>query len=119
MKIFKIYACAYGTYWEFDVDCPYGWHGSGCYDVEYECYQEASFDVAANSLEKALELIEKKFEEYQGGTYSYTVHSVYYDPESVDEQDDEEGAETEEVFDWHYEDPVNGSELPEEYSKEI
>lgn len=119
MKIYKIYACAYGTFWEYDVNCPPGWYGSGCYDVEVECIQEASFDIAANGLEKAVELTGKMFEEYQGSDWSYDVHAVYYDPDAVEVKDDPDDGETEEVFDFEYQIPENGSDVPEEYSKEI
>ena len=119
MKIYKIYACAFGSVWEYDVNCPPGWFGSGVYDVEYECYQEASFDVAANTLERAPELVAEKFCGYQGSEWSYDVHSVYYDPNAVEEKEDPDDGETEEVFDWEYENPEVSDDFPKEYSKEI
>ena len=117
MKIYKIYACAFGTYLEADVDCPLDWRGSGCYDVEHELYQEATFEVAALSLENALKMVCDKFNKYQG-EWSYSVYSVFYNPNAVEENDGPDG-ETEEIVDWYYETPVVDTDFPEEYSKEI
>ena len=119
MKIFKIYACAYGTFWVKDVNCPPYCRGSGCYDEVYGCYQEATFDVAAKTLENALRLVDEQFGKSQGHDWSYSVESVYYDPKAVEEKDDPDDGDTEEVFDWNYEEPVNGADVPKEYANEI
>lgn len=117
--IYKIETCAFGTFWEQDVDCPPYWRGSGCYDEEYECIQEATFEVAADTLDEALKLIGDVFEKYNT-RYDYTLYSIYYDPDAVTEKEDEDDGNAE-VFDYNYSEPVNGKsvEVPERYSKEI
>lgn len=119
MKIYNIDTCAFGHFWVEDVNCPLYWMGSGCYDEEYECYQEATFDVAADTLDEALKLIGAVFEKYNT-RYDYTLDSLFYDADTVKEKDDEED-EHAEVFDYYYSEPVNGEsiEVPERYSKEI
>ena len=117
--IYKIETCAFGTFWVQDVDCPPYWRGSGCYDEEFECYQEATFEVAADTLDEALKLIGCVFEKYNP-KYDYTLYSIYYDPDTVTEKDDEEDGHAE-VFDYNYSEPVEGKsvKVPERYSKEI
>lgn len=117
--IYKIETCAFGTFWVQDVDCPLYWRGSGCYDEEYECIQEATFEVAADTLDEALKLIGGVFEKYNT-KFDYTLCSIYYDPDTVTEKDDEDDGNAE-VFDYYYSEPVNGEsvEVPERYSKEI
>ena len=117
--IYKIETCAFGTFWVQDVNAPLYWIGSGCYDVEYECYQEATFDVAADSLNDALKMIYDSFEKLNT-QYDYNLYSVYYDPNTVEEKDDEDDGNAE-VFDYNFSEPVNGEsvEIPERFSKEI
>ena len=117
--IYHIETCGVGHFWEEDVDCPLFWRGSGCYDVEYECYQEVDFSVVADTLEEALKLIGEVFEKYNKG-YSYTLDGILYDPDTVEEKPDEEDGRSE-VFDYNYSEPVNGEsiEVPERYSEEI
>ena len=117
--IYKIETCAFGTFWVQDVDCPSYWRGSGCYDEEYECIQEVTFDVAADTLDEALKLIGGVFEKYNT-RYDYTLYSIYYDPDTVTEKEDEDDGHAE-VFDYNYFEPVNGKsvEVPERYSKGI
>ena len=117
--IYKIETCAFGTFWVQDVDCPPYWRGSGYYDEEFECYQEATFEVAADTLDEALKLIGGVFEKYNT-KYDYTLYSIYYDPDTVTEKDDEEDGHAE-VFDYNYSEPVEGKsvKVPERYSKEI
>ena len=114
--IYKIETCALGHYWEKDVNCPPSWRGSGCYDEEVECSQEATFDVAADTLEEALKLIGEVFEKYNKG-YSYTLDSLLYDADTVEEKDDDEDGHAE-VFDYNYSKP-ECVEVPERYSEEI
>ena len=119
MKIFSIETCAFGTYWAQDVDCPISWRGSGCYDVEYECVQEATFEVAAETLGDALKLISGVFEKYNTN-YDYTLYSIYYDPNTVTEKEDEDDGKAE-VFDYNYSEPECGEskQVPERYSEDI
>lgn len=118
MKIYKINAAAFGSYWEQDVNCPPGWRGSGCYDVEIECAQEATFEVVAKSLVNALKLVEDFFEKDQGD-YSYNVQAVYYDTETVETRDDDWDGKTEEVIDWDFKKPEDHGRIENEYSCEI
>ena len=117
--IYKIETCAFGTFWVKDVDCPPYWRGSGCYDEEYECVQEATFEVAADTLDEALKLIGGVFEKYNR-RYDYTLDSLFYDADTVEEKDDEEDGYSE-VFDYYYSEPDTGKsvEVPERYSEEI
>ena len=118
-NIYHIETCGCGHFWEEDVDCPMEWLGSGCYDVEYMCIQEATFDVAADTLEEALKLISQAFEKCNT-KYSYELDCILYDPATVEEKPDEDG-EYSEVFDYEYSEPECAEEIeaPERYSKEI
>ena len=117
--IYNIETCAFGHFWVKDVNCPPYWRGSGCYDEEYGCYQEATFDVTADTLDEALKLIGNVFEKYNT-RYDYTLDGLFYDTDTVEVKDDEEDGHAE-VFDYYYSEPVNGEsvEIPERYSKEI
>lgn len=117
MKIFGIEACAEGSYWEYDVNCPPGWYGSGCYDVEVECYQEVFFKVAAETLDDALQMILDQFKNCHGD-YANSIDSVFYNTASVTEEDDEEGGDSE-IFDYEISEPVGRPDAPKEYNAEI
>jgi len=117
MKIFDIYTCAEGTYWLSDVNCPSYWVGSGCYDVEVECYQEVHFKVAAETLDDALQMILEEFDDCHGN-YSNSIDSVFYDTNAVEEKEDEEGGDAE-IIDFEYEEPINKADAPKEYNAEI
>lgn len=118
MKIYKINALATGYYTVPDVDCPPGWMGSGCYDVDVDCYQEATFSIAANTLEEALDLLDKKFTDFQGHNWSFNVENIYYNPYTVVDEEDKDGGEPE-ILDYDYEKPVDDDKLPTEYEHEI
>lgn len=79
MKQYTIEAVAYGTLWERDVNCPPGWRGSGCYDVEYTTCCEAWFKICARSLDEAVKEIPKMYiwKDYD---------SFFYDPDTVTEE---------------------------------
>ena len=117
MKIFDIDACAEGTYTLFDVNCPPGWYGSGCYDVEVECYQEIHFTVAAETLDDALQMILDGFEDCHGD-YANSVDKIYYNTNSVQEKDDEEDGDAE-IIDYERQEPVDKPDAPKEYNAEI
>ena len=118
MKTYTIEVCAFGTFWEADVNCPPGWYGSGCYDVEYELHQEADFLVVADSLENALKLIDEKFRKFQGDEYSYTVTQVCYNPDSIEVREADDDDSDEEIIDYYYFTPEEGLDGYENY-KEI
>jgi len=117
MKIFEIDACAEGTYTAFDVNCPSYWRGSGCYDVEVECYQEVHFKVAAETLDDALQMILDSFEDCHGD-YFNSIDSVFYNTATVTEREDEEGGDAE-IIDYERYEPVDKPDAPKEYNAEI
>lgn len=119
MKIFKIEVAAIGSYWELDVNAPYGWHGSGVYDVEHECWQEATFSVAAETLEQATAMISSSYEKCNRD-WSNSADAIYYDPNTIEETEDNDGGGAE-IVDYHFREPKNGTDtaVPARYSKEI
>ncbi len=108
MKNFVIDAVVCGSYWEYDVDCPLEWRGSGCYDVLHEFWQMATFKVVAKTLDKALSIIVEHFDGNNG---------IYYDPSTVKiseaGENDEEGDIESDI-----DEPVEKEEFPERYSEE-
>ena len=117
MKIYDIDACAEGTYWVYDVNCPPGWRGSGCYEVEVECYQEIHFTVAAETLDDALQMVFDAFEDCHGD-YSNSSDRVVYNTDTVTEKEDEEGGDAE-IIDYERYEPVDKPDAPKEYNAEI
>lgn len=72
MRLFKIEAVATGHYWERDVNCPSYWRGSGVYDVSHPCWQEVGIEIAAESNEEALEVLDS----YESMEYAYNVEEM-------------------------------------------
>lgn len=119
MRLFDICVVSFGSYYAGESpDCPWEWRGSGCYDVYVECWQEAAFSVAANSLEEALSLISDNYEK-MNREYCNSCDALYYDPDSVVEYPDEEGGDGPEIFECHFNEPVDGENAPLCYSKEV
>ena len=114
MKTYTIDVCAFGSVWEQDVDCPLEWRGSGCYDVQHECYQEAKFTVWANSLGNALKMIRDEYEQ-RDREWCINPTKFKYDPATVKETDCEDDGE-EEIFDSEFDVPKEGTECPERYT---
>lgn len=117
MKIFDIDACARGSYTEFDVNCPPGWFGSGCYDVEVECHQEVHFTVAAETVDEAVGMILDQFGNCHGD-YCNSTDDVFYDTESVVESEDN-GEGGPEILEYEPKEPVDGYDMPDRYNAEI
>ncbi len=115
MKNYHIEACAGGSVWEYDVNCPWGWRGSGCYDVEHECYQKGEFAVCAESLEKALELVRDAWEKVNH--YAIDNHSYFYDPDTVEIEEAEDG-DVAEVYEEWFGEPEEAY-VPERYKEEF
>ena len=115
MKLYRIEVAAFGVYWEYDVNAPLDWIGSGVYDVEHEFHQEAWFEVAAPTLKDALALVGREFAKHSD---FHTFDSVWYDPYSVSVVSNEDGEEAPFLADWEYSEPVEG-DGPKRYSKEI
>jgi len=80
MKRFTIDICAYGSAWERDVNCPPGWRGSGCYDVEYTTRREGWIKIGARNLDEAIKEIPK-------ATVMRDYDVIFYDPSTVIEED--------------------------------
>jgi len=111
MKIFDIDVAASGSYWDQYV------YGMGYEEVEIECNQEATFTVASDTLDDALKLIEKEFDEHDH-SWSFDRRQFFYDPETVEEREDEDGGDAE-ILDYSYKEPTNGYECHKRYSKEF
>lgn len=112
--IYSIELLAIGTYTKIDLSDK-----SGCSDVDVDCWQEATFKVAAEDLASALRLI---FLEYDKLNRDWTVScdTLYYDPDTVvEEEDDSDG---EEILDYHFNVPKDGygaTDAPSRYSIEV
>jgi hypothetical protein len=119
-KLYSIDVCTVGTFTVHDVDCPSYWRGSGVYDVDYDAYREGTIHVAACSLERALKVASKWFFA-QNPDWCNSIDTVYYNPDSVVEKDDEEGGTYEEVFDYEFDEPVTARslEIPACYTSEL
>lgn len=119
-KLYSIDVCAVGTFTVHDVDCPSYWRGSGVYDVDYDAYREGTIHISANSLDRALKVASKWFFA-QNPDWCNSIDTVYYNPDSVVEKDDEEGGTYEEVFDHEFDEPVTAwsLEISDCYTKEL
>ena len=121
MKLYTIDVCACGRIIEQDVDCPSYWRGSGVYDVEYEVYREFRHYVCATNKERALKLVARFW--FNENTDWCNLDTVYYDPDSIKEEEDKEEGTVEEVYDTDYEytEPkFEGRDpMPDCYSKEL
>lgn len=76
-----------------DVDCPTYWIGSGCYDVTEEVEVKGECWVAAESEERAKELIE----EYKFDPDDFNFKDVKIDSIELDGTDDD--SDYEEIYD--------------------
>lgn len=114
MKNYEIDACAYGTYWKHDVNCPSDWRGSGCYDVEVEGIQKAHFTIAAENLGDALKMLDEHFCKNQG-EWEYNVLHTYYLPSFVEESESEE--DEPDILDVIYEKPEEAYREPKGFEK--
>ena len=92
---------------------------SGCSDRTEDCWQEATFVVAARNVKAAVKLI---FQEYESlnRNYTNTCDSIWYNPipVSVDMDDDE----TSEIISCHFREPIKGNgvaDAPPRYSIEL
>lgn len=119
-KLYSIDVCAVGTFTVHDVDCPSYWRGSGVYDVDYDAYREGTIHVSAYSLDNALKLVAKWFFGKEPN-WCNSIDAVYYNPDSVEEKDDEEDGICEEVFDHEFDEPETGKslEIPDCYTSEL
>ena len=114
MNIYEIEVLAIGTYTKIDFN-----DRSGCSDVDRECYQEGTFDVAAESLVDALALVVRDYEKCNRD-WTNSADTFYYDPISVTEREDD-GDGGAEILDYHLREPRLGADCdaPMRYSREV
>ena len=119
MRLYHIEMACFGSYVERDVNCPTDWRGSGCYDVERECYQEGEFDVAAEGLDEALRLIIDNWERLNT-MWANSADEFWYDPDAVGSSD-ASGEGGEEILNFEFKTPVNGGDydIPSRYKREV
>lgn len=114
MKTYEIEVCAIGTYTAVNL-----YDKSGYSDVDVDCWQEATFKVAAEDLASALGLISLEYDKLNRD-WTVSCDTLYYDPDTVvKEEDDGDG---EEILDYHFCVPKDGdgaTDAPERYSIEI
>lgn len=114
MKLYEIEVLAVGTYTAVN---PYD--HSGCSDVDVDCWQEATFTVAAESIEDAVKMVYKDYEKLNRDYTNY-CETLYYNPVplSVGECEGDEP----EILDYHFCEPKDGdgaTDAPERYSVEV
>lgn len=106
MNIYYAQITLLGEKYYQDVDCPTYWIGSGCYDVTEEVEVEGECMVAAESEERARELIS----EYKFDPDDFN----YKDVEIVKiELEDSDDSDAEEVYDVEIDKVPIGYDLPE------
>ena len=112
MNIYEIEVMACGSYCVVNLN-----DRSGCSDIEKDCWQEAWFRVAAESVQSALRLVYNEYEKLNKD-YTNSCDSLYYDPKSVKMEEYDWDDEGEEVLDYHFKEPVDGAKIPRRYSEE-
>lgn len=112
MKLYTIEVCACGRITYHDVNCPSYWRGSGVYDVEYEVHREFRHKVSAMSLERALKLVARHW--FGEDPDWCDLDCVLYNPDTIKEEEDNEGGTYEEVYetDYDYTEPEYDQDYP-------
>lgn len=114
MGIYEIEVCAIGTYTAIN---PFD--KSGCSDVDVDCWQEATFTVAAGSIEHAVAIVYKNYERLNRDYTNY-CERLFYNPVPLSVGEVE--GDKPEVLDYHFCEPKDGdgaTDAPSRYSKEI
>ena len=114
MRIYEIEVMAIGTYTVVNL-----YDKSGCSDREIDCWQEATFTVAAENMDDALALVYKDYEKLNRD-YTNTCDTLYYNPVPLSVEEDE-GADPE-ILDYRFNEPKDGdgaTDAPERYSVEV
>ena len=112
--IYSIEVLAIGTYTKIDFRDK-----SGCSDVDVDCWQEATFKVAAENLDDAVAMVYKDYERLNRD-YTNTCDTLYYNPVPLSECEDD--GDEPEILDYHFCEPKDGDgakEGPRRYSKEV
>lgn len=119
MRKYHIEMACFGSYVEQDVNCPPQWRGSGCYDVEVECYQEATFEVVAEGLDAALKMASGQWDKLNTA-WSNSADEFWYDPDTVTSSEDD-GEGPAEIISYEFKPPVDGADydIPARYEKEV
>lgn len=115
MSIYTIDICAIGSYCVIDFN-----DRSGCSDVEVDCWQEALFYVAAGSIDEAARLIYREYEKLNEW-WTNSCDTLYYDPKTVEIEDDDSD-DPAEIVAYYFKEPRDGDgtkEGPRRYSKEV
>lgn len=114
MKTYEIEVCAIGTYTAVNL-----YDKSGCSDREIDCWQEATFTVAAENLDDAVAMVYKDYERLNRD-YTNSCDTLYFNPEPLSIKEDE--GDKPEILDYHYCEPKDGdgaNDAPERYSVEV
>lgn len=114
MKLYEIEVLAIGTYWDINL-----YDKSGCSDREIDCWQEATFTVAAESIEDAVKMVYRDYERLNKD-WANSCDTLYYNPVPmrVAECDGDEP----EIQDARFSEPKDGdgaTDAPERYSVEV
>ena len=114
MNIYELEVLAIGTYWDINLNDK-----SGCSDKEFDCWQEATITVAAESIEDAVKIVYKDYEKLNRDYTNY-CETLYYNPVPLSVKEDEGGEP--EILDYHFCKPKDGdgaTDAPERYSVEV
>ncbi len=115
MKIYEIEVLAIGTYIKINKN-----DRSGCSDVETDCWQEALFTVAAESIDEAAKLVYREYENLNGW-WTNSCDRLFYDPATVTVEDDDSD-DPAEIINYYFKEPKDGDGLkdaPIRYCKEV
>lgn len=113
MKIYEIEVLAIGTYWDINLH-----DRSGCSDVEVDCWQEATFTVAAGSIEDAVKMVYRDYEKLNKD-WANSCDTLYYNPVPLSVKEDE--GDKPEILDTRFSEPKDGdgaTDAPDKYSEE-
>lgn len=112
MNIYEIEVLAIGTYWEINLSDK-----SGCSDREIDCWQEATFTVAAGSIEEAVRMIYREYEKLNR-ELANSCDTLYYNPVPLRVTECE--GDDPEILDARFSEPKDGdgaTDAPERYSE--
>ena len=114
MRIYEIEVLAIGTYTKINLSAR-----SGCSDREVDCWQEATFKVAAENMDDAVKMVYQDYEKLNRD-YTNTCDTLYYNPDPLSVWEDE--GDEPEILDYHFCEPKEGdgaTDAPDKYSEEF
>lgn len=112
MRTYEIEVLAIGTYWDINLSDK-----SGCSDREIDCWQEATFTVAAGSMEDAVKMVYREYEKLNR-EWTNTCDALYYNPVPLLVTECE--GDDPEILDARFSEPKDGdgaTDAPERYSE--